>query len=434
MNDPKKAWSISGPVRLGGLAAIVLLAGFGTWSTQTEMAGAVVATGQIEVERNRQAIQHPDGGVVAELLVEEGASVAAGEVVLQLDGSELASELAVVTGRLNELAALRTRLEAERDGATALNVPEDLIDAASADPSLAEILADQSDLFQAGLQAFTQEVDQLTRRQDQIAAQIIGLEAQAEAAEQQLQLIADDLAVQQDLRDRGLGQAARVISLQREEAGLFGQAGEIEAGIHQAEGQATEIELVMLRMATERREAAIAELREVRAEEQELGERARALTRRLDRRDLRAPVSGVVYGLSVAGAQSVVRSAEPVMYLVPQDQPLVISSRIETINIDEVFVGQEARLVFPAFDIRTTPELTGAVTRVSADAFVDEATGISYYEAEIVLSDGEIEKLGERILLPGMPVDAFIRTADRSPLDYLLSPLTSYFDRAFRES
>jgi len=169
-------------------------------------------------------------------------------------------------------------------------------------------------------------------------------------------------------------------------------------------------------------------------QEAELAERRRALTRQLDRMEMRAPVGGIVYGLRVFGPRSVVQAAEPVLYLVPQDRPLVISTRVATTNIDEVYVGQDVILRFPVFDARTTPELVGRVAQVSADAFTDETTGISFYEVEIVLSDGEIDRLEDETLLPGMPVEAYIRTADRTPLAYLLRPLTDYFNRAFRES
>ncbi|MBF9031695.1 HlyD family type I secretion periplasmic adaptor subunit [Rhodobacterales bacterium HKCCE3408] len=430
----KQAWSIRGPIRLGLLALLILVGGFGTWAARTNIAGAVVASGLIEVEQNRQAIQHPDGGVVAELLVQEGSTVSAGDVVLRLDGSDLASELAVVTGQLDELRARRARLEAERDGADEVAFPDQLRDAAADDAELQDILEGQRNLFDARRETLSREIEQLNRRSEQIAAQVEGLEAQRVAVARQQDLVAEDLEAQQDLLSRGLAQAPRVLELQREEANLLGSLGEIDSGIAQSEGRRTEIELVILQRLDERREEAIVELRQVRAEEEELAERARALTRRLDRMDLRAPVSGIVYGLTVFGPQSVVRPADPVMYLVPQDQPLIITARIPSIHVDQVFVGQLASLRFPAFDMRTTPELFGTVTRVSADAFRDDATGANFYEVEVVLYEGELDRLIDRTLLPGMPVEAFIRTESRTPLAYLVRPFADYFNRAFRES
>ncbi|MBF9034436.1 HlyD family type I secretion periplasmic adaptor subunit [Rhodobacterales bacterium HKCCE2091] len=430
----RPAWSVRRPVLLGIAALLVLIGGFGTWAFTTQIAGAVVASGQIEVEQNRQAIQHPDGGVVAEIAVQEGSVVSAGDVLLRLDGSDVASERTVIRGQLNELRARRARLEAERDEADSVTFPTALIEAAARDPELADILEGQDNLFVARAETLEREIDQLTRRTEQIAAQVEGLQAQRVAAVRRQELVAEDLEAQQSLLERGLAQAARVLQLQREEADLQGSIGEIDAGIAQSEGRVTEIELVILQRLNERREEAIAELRQVRAEEEELAERERALTRRLERMDVRAPVSGVVYGLTVFGPQSVVRAAEPVMYLVPQDQPLVITARIPSIHVDQVFAGQDAGLRFPAFDTRTTPELFGTVTRVSADAFVDDATRASFYEVELVLNEGETERLSGQVLLPGMPVEAFIRTEDRTPMAYLLRPFTDYFGRAFRES
>ncbi|MEM8880519.1 MAG: HlyD family type I secretion periplasmic adaptor subunit [Pseudomonadota bacterium] len=428
-----QAWSVRRPVWIGLLSIAVLFGGFGYWAVETNIAGAVVASGQIEVDQNRQAIQHPEGGVVAEILVEEGSAVDATAVILRLDGSDLASELAVVLGQLNVLRTRSARLVAERDGAEDITFPSDLLSDAEAYAELREALDGQRNLFAVRAETLASEVAQLRRRSEQIASQIDGLIAQRAALVSQQDIVADDLAIQLDLRARDLGSAARVAQLQRETAELLGSVGEIDASIAQAEGRRTEIELVILQAQDERRQEAITELRDVRANEEELAERARALSRRLDRMDVRAPVSGVVYGLTVFGPQSVVRAADPVMYLVPQDQPLVISTRIEAIHVDQVFVGQEALIRFPVFDQRVTPELFGTVTRVSADAFTDEASGQRFYETEIVLNEGEFERL-DRTLLPGMPVEAFIRTEDRTPIAYLLRPLTDYFNRAFRES
>ena len=393
----------------------------------------MVASGQIEVEQNRQAVQHPDGGVVLMLGVIEGQRVAEGDVLLRLDPSDQQSSLAVANAQLNEWRARQARLEAERDLRPEITIPADLLQAAESDADLAELLEGQRNLFAARVQTLTQETGQLGRRADQIRAQLEGIAAQRSALVDQRDLVELELVNVQDLIDRNLIEASRGLTLQRESARLLGTIGELDASAAAAEGRITEIDLQVLQLETTRREEAIGQLREVRVEQAELAERARALTRQLDRMDIRAPVDGVVYGLSVFGARSVVQPAQPVLYLVPQDRPLVISTRIAPTNIDEVFVGQDVVLRFPAFDSRTTPELFGLVRQVSPDSFLDEASGVSFYEAEIVLNEGEIERLEGETLLPGMPVEAFIRTEDRTPLAYLLRPLADYFNRAFRE-
>ncbi|MGI3183974.1 HlyD family type I secretion periplasmic adaptor subunit [Nioella aestuarii] len=430
----QNAWSVRGPMTLGVLALVALVGGFGAWATLSNIAGAVVASGQIEVDRNRQAVQHPEGGVVLSLDVIEGQRVAEGDVLMRLDPSDLRSGLSVANAQLNEWRARQARLEAERDLATEISFPADLLEAASDDADLAELLEGQRNLFAARATSLIQATDQLNRRADQIRAQLEGIAAQSAALTDQRDLVELELVNVQDLIDRGLAEASRGLALRRESARLLGTIGELEASAAEAAGRITEIELQILQIETERREEAIAQLREVRVEQAELSERARALSRQMSETEIRAPVDGVVYGLSVFGARSVVQAAQPVLYLVPQDRPLVISTRIAPTNVDEVFVGQDVVLRFPAFDSRTTPELFGQVRQVSADAFVDEASGVSFYEAEIVLNEGEIARLEGETLLPGMPVEAFIRTEDRTPMAYLLRPLADYFNRAFRES
>jgi HlyD family secretion protein len=378
-------------------------------------------------------VQHPEGGVVLTLDVVEGQLVDRGAVLMRLDPSDVESGLAVAHAQLNEWRARQARLEAERDLADQVTFPADLLAAAALDPDLAEVLEGQRNLFAARNETLTQETDQLSRRTDQIRAQLDGIAAQREALVEQRNLVEEELVSVQNLIDRGLAEASRGLALRRESARLLGTIGELDASAAEAEGRITEIDLAILQLETQRREEAIAELREIRVQQAELTGRTRALTRQLDDMDIRAPVAGVVYALAVSGPRAVVQAAEPVLYLVPQDRPLVISTRIAPTNVDEVFVGQEVTLRFPAFDMRTTPELYGRVRQVSADAFVDEATGVSFYEAEIILNEGEMARLGDETLLPGMPVEAFIRTEDRTPLAYLLRPLADYFNRAFRE-
>ena len=433
MAGDRQSWSARAPLALGFIAIAVLVGGFGAWAALSNIAGAVVASGQIEVDRNRQAVQHPQGGVVLTLDVIEGQRVAEGEILMRLDPSTIRSNLTVIRAQLNEWRARQARLEAERDLATRIAFPADLLETAATDPDLADVLEGQRNLFAARAETLAQEVDQLGRRADQIRAQIDGFTAQDQALRDQRSLVLAELENVQNLVERGLAEASRALSLQREAARLLGSIGEIEAASAEAAGRITEIELQVLQQQTARREEAIAELREVRVQQAELIERERVLERQLEDSEIRAPVAGVVYGLAVFGARSVVQAAEPVLYLVPQDRPLVISTRIAPTDVDEVFVGQAVTLRFPAFDMRSTPELFGQVRQVSVDAFVDSASGASFYEAEIVLNEGETSRLGGETLLPGMPVEAFIRTEDRTPLAYLLRPLADYFNRAFRE-
>jgi len=423
------------PMTIGVLSLITLVGGFGTWAAITEISGAIIAGGQIEVDRNRQVVQHPDGGVVQEILVDEGDTVEEGDVLMRLDPTDLRSELAIVEGQLFEFVARRGRLEAERDDAETIEFEEELLVRAELNADVANLVEGQRQLFQARLESVSNEIEQLSRRRGQITNQVEGIEAQQAALTEQLDLIRRELTDQQSLLDRGLAQASRVLALQREQSRLSGQVGELTAQKAQAEGRITEIEIEILKLGSRRREEAITRLRDLQAREVELAERRRALSGRLERMEMRAPVSGIIYGMTVTTPRSVLKPADPVLFLVPQDRPLVIVAQVEPIHIDKLHVGQEVTLRFSAFDQRTTPELLGNVVQISADSFRDEASGISYYRAEITLDEAERAKLPEgAILIPGMPVEAFIRTDDRTPLAYLVKPLTDYFAKAFRES
>jgi HlyD family secretion protein len=426
-------WSARLPVALGMAAVAVLVGGVGWWGATQEIAGAVVAPGQIEVEQNRQVVQHPDGGVVAEIAVREGDSVAAGDLLIRLDGSLLSSDLAVTEGQLFELMARKARLQAERDDAERITFDAELVAAAAANPDYARLTEGQQRLFDARRESLARQMAQLGQQSEQIASQVRGIEAQIQAIARQSELVAQELDSQQKLLDRGLAQMTQVLALKRQAADLTGRRGELAAARAQAGEKIAEIEIQKEQLRTRRIEDAITSLRDLSYNEIQLSEKRRQLREKIGRLEIRAPVSGVVYGLTVFAPRSVVRPADPLLYLVPQDRPLVILCRVAPINVDQVRIGQDVILRFTAFDSRNTPDLDGEVFQLSADAFNDERLG-SYYRAQVRLRPGEIDKLpaGTK-LVPGMPVEAFIRTGDRTPMEYLFKPIGDYFNRSFRE-
>ena len=434
MTVHKNEFSSTKPLAIGLIASLLLIVGFGGWAVMAQLSGAIIATGQIEVDQNRQIVQHPDGGVVSEILVEEGDTVANGDVLLRLDPRNQQSELSIIQGQLFELMARRGRLVAERDNLESVTFDPRLIEAAQIDPAINELKSGQEQLFHARRENLTKQVEQLRKRTSQIDNQIDGIIAQKAALNTQLELIEIELVDQQKLLDRGLAQASRVLALQRTQAELSGNLGDLIAREAEAAGRITEIEIEIQSQYTKRQEEAITRLRDQQFRALELEERAKALIDRLERMDIRAPASGIVYGLTIFTPRSVIRPAEPVMYLIPQDRPLIIAAQVSPINIDELFITQDVTLRFSALDQRQTPELFGKVVKVSADAFVDEATRATYHRAEIILNDGQIDRLPANItLIPRMPVEAFIKTSDQSPLSYLVKPLTDYFVKAFRE-
>ena len=435
MTQITQKFPMSRPMMIGLLALGILVGGFGGWATLTEISGAIVASGQIEVDQNRQVVQHPDGGVVKDIYVEEGDAVSVGDVLISLDPSIEDSELSIIQGQVFELMARRGRLTAERDGLSAISFDPRLIERAKTDAGIAELMQGQENLFQARVASNAKQIEQLTKRKSQIANHIDGIVAQRAAVATQLDLIEQELADQQKLLDRALAQASRVLVLQRSQAELSGDVGDLIAKQAESEGRITDLDIQIEGLETTRREDAISRLRDQQYRTLELEERAGALIEKLMRMDIRAPVSGIVYGLSVFTPRSVIRPADPVMFLIPQDRPLVITVQVPPIDIDQVYVGQNAVLRFSALDQRTTPELFGKVTKVSPDAFQDDASRMSYYRAEILLNEGETDRLPANVtLIPGMPVEAFIRTQDRTPLAYLIKPLADYFAKAFREN
>lgn len=438
VHDPDavaRAWSARFHVILGFVALLVLVGGFGTWSVTTNIAGAIVAPGAIQVEQNRQVLQHPDGGVVHSIAVREGDLVAAGDIVMRLDPEELQSELTIVQNQLFELMARRARLEAERDGSARIAFDPLLVEAAASAPEARDQMDGQQRLFDQRRENLAAETEQMRKRLSQIASQNDGIRAQQEAVSQQLELIEVELANKLSLQQKGLAQSSVVLALQRDKVSLMGSMGELTAVYAQNEGKMTEIEIEILKLAQQRREQAITTIRDLGFQELELAERRRALISRLGRLDIRAPMAGAVHAMQVFAEREVIQPAQPLMYIVPQDQRLVISAQVESIHVDEIHPGQEVTLRLAALDSRQTPELTGRVVTVSPDVFTDETTKASFYRARIELAEGELDKLPEgTVLLPGMPVEAYLRTADRSPLGYLVKPFMDYFNKAFRET
>ena len=382
---PRPEWSARGGIILGLLAILVLVGGFGLWSVTARISGAVVASGQVEVEQRRQIVQHPDGGVVSEILTHDGESVTAGQVVIRLDGALLGTELAIVEGQYFEILARRGRHEAERADKTEITFPEELVRTATSRPELTALMQGQSSLFRARLDTLAQSLGQLAKQAEQVRSQIGGIEAQTAALQQQREFIAQELRDQRTLLAKGLAQAPRVLALEREAARLDGLLGEATASRAQAETQLAEIDLSRLEKSAAYREQAETELRDLGYRELELAERRRSLTEQIARLEIRAPVAGVVQELQVTTPRSVIRAADPILYIIPQDRPLVVAARIATINVDEVHPGQQVVLRFSSFSSRTTPEIDGVLSRISPDTLIDQATQIPYYRAEVTI-------------------------------------------------
>ncbi len=429
----KAPYSARLPLAVGFFALVLLVGVVGVWSVRTKISGAVIASGMIVVESNRQVVQHAEGGTIGEILARDGDTVAAGDLLLRLNDTLLRSELAVIDTQLVEIRARRARLEAERDDLERIAFPPELLDIVKSNPDAQAQIDGQVSLFDARLGTLEKENQQIEEQIAQTRNQIEGTQAQLHALGIQETLIREELTDQETLLAKGLVQMQRVTSLRREAARLAGEIGRLTSEIARSKGQIAALEIEKLKLATSRRENAIVTLRDLQYRELELGEQRAGLSERMARLDIRAPVHGIVYSSTVFAVNSVIQPAEPLMYIIPQDQPLIVSARVEAIHIDQIHIGQPASLRFTAFNQRMTPEIAGHVTDISADVFQDEVTGVNYYRVELVPVDSDLAKLSSQQLLPGMPVESYLKTDERTPLSYLTKPVTDYFGRALRE-
>lgn len=413
-----------------GFIALLLLAGLlGIWGTQVRIAGAIIAPGQVKVESNRQVIQHPDGGIVDTIYVRNGDYIEAGQAVLRFDDADVRSELSIVENQLLEVVVRIARLRAERDGAYEIDF--DLTGLMHLQTG--GTLDGQRLLFEARQESFVKELEQIDEQITQTRKQIVGVDAQIEAINIQLNLLGSQISANEELRKQGFMAPLENLEPQHKQAQLAGERGRLLALRGQHFSNIAALKLRRIGLETTRREKAITELRDLEGERAELIEKQRIANRKLSRMKVITPVSGIVYGSNVFAPRSVVQKGKDIMYIVPQDQALVISVRVPASDVDQVTPGQDVSLRFTALDQRFTPEIFGILNKVSADSVLDEKSGKAFYEAEISPLGSELIKLGDQSLVPGMPVDAYIRTSERSPLNYLTKPLADYFYRAFRE-
>ena len=410
----------------------VLVVGVGGWAATAVISGAVVASGSVVVDSNVKKVQHPTGGIVGELRVRDGDRVHAGDVVVRLDETVTRANLAIVTKGLGEMMARKARLESERDGLDTITFPAQLL-AEADDPDRAAAMDSESKLFNLRKTARSGQKAQLRERVAQLGEEITGLAAQQNSKAKEIALIERELAGVRELWKQNLVQLTRLTALEREAARLDGERGQLVAASAQAKGKIAETALQILQIDQDIASDVAKELREVDGKIGELVERKVAAEDQLKRIDIRAPQDGTVFQLAVHTIGGVITAGDPIMLIVPEADNLSVEVKVNPQDIDQLQLNQKAILRFSAFNIRTTPEIEGVVKRISADTSTDQRTGQSYYTVRIAMPADQIERLGEVKLLPGMPVEAFMQTRDRTMLSYLIKPLHDQFLRAFRE-
>ncbi|MDR5652254.1 HlyD family type I secretion periplasmic adaptor subunit [Ruixingdingia sedimenti] len=420
----------TGPrVLAGSLMMLALLGGVGGWAMTARLSGAVIAGGVVAVDQNLKLIQHRDGGIVSAIAIREGTRVGAGEVLFRLDDAQTRAELSILRGQLLELRIQRARLIAERDDGETVALPPGI----APGPEAQDLLAGELRLFAGKRQERLSRKQQLGLGIAQIAEEIRGLEAQRAAKTREIALVDAEAARAAALAQSGLIEAARLYSVHREQARLNGEHGEITAAIARARARANEVELQILAIDETARTEAQRALSQTETRIAELDERRIAIEDRLTRTDIRAPIAGVVNELNVHTLGGVIGAAEVLATIVPDGARLSFQVKFAPALIDQVAVGQPARLRFVAFNQRTTPELNGTVAHVAAAAARDAKTGEPYFAGEIAVPPEELSRLGELRLMPGMPVEVFVTTESRTALSYLAKPLTDQLMRAFRE-
>lgn len=422
-------FSLRGRVITGSVAAILLIAGIGGWAATAKLSGAVISSGTVLVADNVKVIQHPDGGVIQAINVEKGQHVVAGDVLLRLDDVQIRTERSIILGQLAELVARQARLIAERDAAKEISFPLDFL---STYPDAILILHGEQQLFESTTRNRTSQREQLQLQVSQLQEEIGGLQFQATA-------LADELALAREERDRmgalsakGLIETTRLNTADRELARMLGSQGELTASIARSTARISEINLQILAIDDVAYTEAQRELRAVTANIAELNDRLVAVEDRLDRTLIRAPVSGSVNELAVTTLGGVIGSAERLLTIVPDDADLTIEFKVAINDIDQILPGQEVKLRFSAFNQRTTPEIPAVVSRISAASTSDPQSGQSYYTAEADVT-GDLSALGDRGLVPGMPVEVFVQTEEQVAIAYFVKPFTDQISRAFRE-
>jgi HlyD family secretion protein len=414
-------------------AALFLVLGVGVIGATTELAGAVIAAGALVVESSVKKVQHPTGGIVGELLVHDGSRVQVGDLLIRLDETMAQANLAMVDKSLAELYARRARLEAERDGSDAIEFPDDLLQSAQQQADIGRVVTGERRLFELRRQAQDGQKAQLRERVSQLKEEVRGYTEQSAAKVKEIEFIGRELEGVRDLFSKNLIPISRVTALERDGARLEGERGQLVATIAQGKGKISETELQIIQVDQTMRSDVAKELADIRAKIAELVERRVTAADQLQRIDIRAPQAGVVHQLSFFTTGGVVAAGEQIMLIVPQADDLIVEVRVDPQKIDQLQLGRPATLRFPGFNQRTTPELNGRVTRIAADVIQDQRTGQPYYLVRIGLATDEIERLNGLKLVPGMPVEAFISTGERTMLSYLLKPLTDQARRAFRE-
>lgn len=431
MSAPGRDMGVRRTMVFGVVVLVLFMGGFGAWAMLATLESAAIAKGILSVSGKRKTVQHLEGGIVGEILIKEGDVVAAGQTLIVLDDTQARTSFSRIEGQYRSAAALKARLEAERDGSAQVRYPEWLRQAASEEET-EDFVATQDRIFQARARSLDTQRAIYKQQIAQLRAEVLGLEEEVEAQNREIALLDEESTAIRALVRKGLEGKQRLLALERRKAQVEGGRALNKARSARVGQRIGETRLLIVEIEDLRTSQVVAELREVEARMTDLRERTSAARNVLARTRITAPVAGTVVNLRVFTRGGVIGEADPLLDIVPADEELIIEARVEPTDIDTVYPDLLAQVRLTAFSHLTTPILSGTVLQVSADRLLDVRTGEPYYEARVVLDPAQPALAGLK-LQPGMPAEVMILTGKRTTMDYLLKPIVTSFNRALRE-
>ncbi|MBU1211672.1 MAG: HlyD family type I secretion periplasmic adaptor subunit [Alphaproteobacteria bacterium] len=421
-----------GPAIFGLVTLVGLFGSFGIWASTAELASATVAHGVFVATGTNKTIQHLEGGIISEILIEEGQKVEAGQPLVRLDAERVGAELRRHELQHKTLAATIARLSAEQSDAEAIAFPPKLLQTDN-DAEFKGIIDSQRNLFDARRAKHRDEINIQNRRVSAIKEEIGGLLAQRDAAVDQLKLLEKELAMNEGLMEKGLARLPTVLQLRRAAVKLKGDIGQFTSSIGQARQRILETEGEILSIKSRHAQEMADEYRDTRTKLDDAAERLKAASDVDKRLTITAPVRGVVIKLHYHTPGGVVGPGEKIMDILPIDEKLLVEAFVRPQDIDRVRRGLAADLRLSALNQRTTPVLFGEVIYVSADTIEGKQPGEQYYIARIAIPDDQLQRIQDVEISPGMPAEVYIKTGARTLVEYIVRPVTDSFSRAFRE-
>ena len=436
-SDPALAPHLAEARRIARFGAAVLVLGLvpaGAWLALAPLSSAVVAPAFVKVDLDRRPVQHAEGGIVREVRVRDGQRVAQGEPLIILGDVAVDADLKRLTYRMKAERASYARLEAEQLGSRAVVFPPELISAARDDERIAAQLAKERALFDARRSALHGQIALLQEQRQRVMQESAALRSQIEQAGESLKHQREELATNRKLRQDGFVSATRITQLEAALADYGVKLEEKRSEAARTEQRLVDVDLRAKALESDYRQQASDQLKLTTMRLTEIQEELRKLTDASARQVIVAPAAGDIMNLKITGPGAVVPARETIADIVPAEPKLVIEAHIRTEEVSRIHQGQTAEIRFTAYKYRNTPLVAGNVFYVAGDRTVDRATGQPYY---MVLVEADATSLGNATdikLQAGMPAEVYIRGEERTPLQYLLEPLTQVLRKAGREN